>query len=250
MRAFLIDDEPLAVRRLTRLLVATGRVDVVGSATDPEEGLTRVVAERVDVVFLDIQMPRLTGFDVVERLPRGPMVVFTTAFDRHAVRAFEADALDYLLKPIERARLDRTLDRLEARRAAGSLADVEAIARLAARLRPPAFLEHLASRVGDRVQLVPLDEVTHVVARQRATYAVTASAEFMLDATLADLEQRLPPARFVRIHRGILVNVAWIGELRTGDDAHLSVRVKDPGRTELTVARDRVRALKERLGLA
>jgi two-component system LytT family response regulator len=201
-------------------------------------------------VFLDIQMPGLSGFDVVERLPEGPLVVFITAHDRHAVQAFEANAVDYLLKPVERARLDRTLDRVTARREAPDDGDVRAtLARLAKSLRSPAVLDHLASRVGDRVQLIDVDHVTHVVARQRATYAVTATAEYMLDATLTDLERKLDPTRFLRIHRAVLVNVGWASELRTDEDGHLVVRLKGQPQVELQVSRDRVRALKERLGL-
>jgi two-component system LytT family response regulator len=250
IRAFLIDDEPLAIKRLTRLLGATGRVDVVGTATDPAQGLEQIAGRPVDVLFLDIQMPGLTGFDVVERLPRGPMVVFTTAHDRHAVQAFEANAIDYLLKPIERARLDRTLDRVAARRDAPGDDDVRAaLGRLMQSLRASSALDHLASRVGDRVQLIAVDQVTHVVARQRATYAVTATTEHMLDMTLTDLERKLDPSRFVRIHRGMLVNLGWVSELRTDEDGHLVVRLRGERKTDLVVSRDRVRALKERLGL-
>jgi two-component system LytT family response regulator len=195
-------------------------------------------------------MPGLTGFDVVARLPSGPLVVFTTAHDRHAVQAFEANAVDYLLKPVERARLDRTLDRVAARRETPDDGEVRAtLARLAKSLRAPAFLDHLASRVRDRVQLIDVADVTHVVARQRATYAVTATAEYLLDATLADLERRLDPTRFLRIHRAVLVNVGWVSELRTDEDGHLVVRLKGEPKVELPVSRDRARALKERLGL-
>jgi two-component system LytT family response regulator len=249
LRAFLIDDEPLALKRLARMLEATGRVEIVGRATDPVEGLRQVGAQPVDVLFLDIHMPGLSGFQVVERVPPGPAVVFTTAHDEHAVQAFEVNALDYLLKPIERARLDRALDRIAARRVEAGDELKIALDRLARHLRGPAFLEQLASRLRDRVQLVPVDQVTHVLARDRATYAVTAAAEHMLDMTLAELERRLDPARFLRIHRAVLVNVGWVGELRAGEDGHLAVCLKDPRRTELAVARDRARALKERLGL-
>jgi two-component system, LytTR family, response regulator len=249
IRAFLIDDEPLALKRLARMLDATGRVDIVGRATDPEEGLRQVGAQPVDVIFLDIHMPGLNGFEVVERVPPGPAVVFTTAHDRHAVQAFEVNAVDYLLKPIERARLDRALDRIAGRRDEAG-ADVRAtLERLARHLRGGDFLDHLASRIRDRVHLLPVDQVTHVVARDRATYAVTAATEHVLDMTLAELERRLDPARFFRIHRGLLVNVAWVGELRADEDGHLQVCLKDTRRTELAVARDRVRPLKERLGL-
>jgi two-component system LytT family response regulator len=250
IRAFVIDDEPLAVRRLGRMLEATGRVEVVGRATDPETGLRQVSAETVDVLFLDIQMPGMTGLELVERLPPGPLVVFTTAHDAHAVRAFELNAIDYLVKPVERARLDRALDRVGRRREAPADGEMrEALLRLAEHLRGTPFLERLASRVGDRVLLVAVDQVLHVTARDRATYAVTATAEFMLDATLAELERRLDPATFVRIHRGALVNLAWVQELEADGDGHLAVRLKDPRRTRLVVARDRVRALRARLGL-
>ncbi len=250
IRAFLIDDEPLAVKRLARMLEATGRVQIVGRATDPEKGLKQVAAQAVDALFLDIHMPGLTGFQVVERLPAGPMVVFTTAYDQHAVQAFETNAVDYLLKPIERERLDRALDRLAARRDAPARADFHGVLeRLAAQLRASTFLDHLASRTGDRVQLIPIDQVTHIVARDRATYAVTARAEHMLDVTIADLERKLDPSKFFRIHRATLLNLPWVSELHSDFGGRLVIRLRDDSRTELVVSRDRVRALKERLGL-
>jgi two-component system, LytTR family, response regulator len=250
LRAFLIDDEPLALKRLARMLEATGRVAIVGRATDPELGLVQVAAEPVDVIFLDIHMPGLTGFEVVERLPRGPLVVFVTAYDQHAVQAFELNAVDYLLKPVERSRLDRTLDRVARRRDDPGSGDWrQTLERLARHLRAADFLDHLASRLGDRVQLFPVDEVSHVFARDRGTYAVTAGREHLLDVTLADLERKLDPARFLRIHRATLVNVRWIGELHADVGGRLLLRLKDERRTDLVVSRDRVRAVKERLGL-
>ncbi len=250
LRAFLIDDEPLALRRLARLLEATGRVEIAGRATDPAEGLAQVADRAVDALFLDIQMPGLSGFEVAERLSPGPMVVFTTAYDHHAVQAFEANAADYLLKPIEPDRLNRTLDRLERRRAEPRQDELRGVLEAVARsLRAPAFLDRLASRIGERIHLLEVRDVTHVLARDRAVYAVAASKEHLLDGTLAELERRLDPARFLRIHRGALVNLAWIAEVHAHFGGRLLVRLKDAGRTELEVARDRVRALKDRLGI-
>src|SRR4029453_1450390 len=100
LRAFLLDDEPLALKQLARMLAATGRVEIVGQATDPEKGLRQIAAQPVDVLFLDIQMPGLNGFQVVERVPAGPLVIFTTAHDQHAVRAFGGKALDSRLNPV------------------------------------------------------------------------------------------------------------------------------------------------------
>ncbi len=250
IRAFLIDDEPLALKRLARLLEATGRVEIVGRATDPERGLEQVPAADADVLFLDIHMPGLSGFEVVERLPAGPLVVFTTAYDQHAVQAFEANAFDYLLKPIEPARLDRTLSRVASRRDTAGDGELRAaLERLARHLRGSEFSEHLASRAGDRVQLIAVNQVTHVVARDRATFAVTPTGEHILDLTIAGLERKLDPAKFFRIHRGTLVNVSWLGELHADFGGRLLLRLRDKRRTELVVARDRVRPLRQRLGL-
>jgi two-component system LytT family response regulator len=250
LRAFLVDDEPLALKRLARLLEATGRVEVVGRATDPAKGLAQLAGEPVDVVFLDIQMPGLTGLQVAERLPPKCMVVFTTAYDQHAVAAFEVNAVDYLLKPIVRERLSATLDRLVVRRDDPAREELrETLERLTGHLRAGSHLGHVASRVGERVHLIAVDEVTHVLARDRATYAVTATAEHMLDTTIVELERKLDPVRFIRIHRGALLNVAYVAELHADFGGRLTVRLKDDRRTELVVARDRVRALKERLGL-
>ena len=178
------------------------------------------------------------------------MVVFTTAYEQHAVAAFEVNAVDYLLKPIARERLQATLDRLAARRDDPAREGLrETLARLTDQLRAPSHLAHLASRIGERVQLIPVHEVTHVVARDRATYAVTAAAEHMLDATIVELERKLDPGHFIRIHRGALVNVAYVAELHADFGGRLTLRLKNDRRTELVVARDRVRALKERLGL-
>ena len=241
---------PLLIHRRGGDVATRVRVEIVGQATDPDNGLAQIAAPPVDVLILDIHMPGLNGFQVVERVPAGPLVIFTTAHDQHAVRAFEVNAIDYLLKPVERERLDRALDGVTQRRTEPAGADLRgALERLARDLRAAPFLDHVVSRVRDRVQLIPVGDVTHLLARDRATFAVTAGAEHMLDMTLAELERRLDPARFFRIHRAIVVNLAWIGQLQADDGGHLIAGLKDARHTELPVSRDRVRALKERLRL-
>ena len=153
LRAYVVDDERLAVQRLTRLLDATGRVEIAGSHTDPEAALEYLHAHDVDVFFLDIQMPGLSGFELLEQLERPPVVIFTTAFDRYAIDAFAANSIDYLLKPIEPERLDRALDKLT--RLSGTGVDIRAIAReVAARLAPRRRIERVASRVGERTTVI------------------------------------------------------------------------------------------------
>jgi two-component system, LytTR family, response regulator len=249
IRAFVVDDERLAVDRLCRMLEATGRVAVVGSATDPEQALTELRARSVDVIFLDVQMPELSGFDLLARLDADTPVVFTTAYDQYAIEAFAVNSVDYLLKPIEPARLDRALDKLQ-RLTGDSRPDVRMLAReLAAHLAPGRKLERIASRVADRTIILDVARVSHVVARDKLTFAALGGREHVVDYTLAQLEQRLDPRRFVRVHRGAMVNVAFVDEIYPDVDGGIVARLKDERKTEISVARDRVKNLKERLGI-
>ena len=260
IRAYVVDDEPLAVERLSRLLEATKRVDIAGATTDPAAALQFLQSHDVDVILLDIQMPGLSGFDLLQQLDRDVPVIFTTAFDKYAIDAFTVNSIDYLLKPVDPERLSRALDKLE--RVAGQpRPDVRALAReLALRLaeagsvplaqgRPggAARLERIASRVGDKTTLLDVLRITHFFSKDKLTFAVTGGREHVVDLTLAELEERLERRRFVRIHRATIVNVSYVQELYPGIDGML-VRLKDSG-LELNVARDRVRDLKERLGI-
>jgi two-component system LytT family response regulator len=247
IRAYIVDDEKLAVQRLTRLLEATGRVAIAGSATDPEAALTVLNAHPVDVLFLDIQMPELTGFELLARLKTNPLVVFTTAYDQYALNAFAVNSIDYLLKPIEEERLRRALDKIERLTGTG---DVRALARaLAGELSPHRRLDRIASKVGERTTILDVARVSHFTAKDKLTFAVVNGHEHVIDYTLAQLETDLDARRFVRIHRSTVVNVAFVQELFPALDAGVLVRLKDEARTELSVARDRVRSLKETLGI-
>ncbi|PYR41950.1 MAG: DNA-binding response regulator [Acidobacteria bacterium] len=256
IRAYLLDDEPLAVDRLRRLLGATGRVEIAGSSTDPDEALAFLRAHDVDLLFLDIQMPGLTGFELLERLERDVAVIFTTAYDRYAIDAFTVNSIDYLLKPIEPERLDRALDKAErmtAPRAAGATTaprDIRALAReVAAALSPSRKLERIASRVGERTTILDVARVTHFLSKDKLTFAVVDGREHVVDFTLSELEARLDPRRFARIHRATIVNIPLVQELFPAVDGGVLVRLKDGRKTELAVARDRVRDLKDRLGI-
>ena len=251
LRAYIVDDERLAVQRLTRLLEASERVEIAGSATDPEAALDFLNSCSVDVLFLDIQMPGLTGFELLDRLEAHPLVIFTTAYDRYALNAFAVNSIDYLLKPIEPERLEHALDKLERLRAPGKEPrDVRALARqLAAELAPARRLERIASRVGERTTVLETSRISHFVAKDKLTFAIVSGREHVIDYTLADLEERLDARRFVRIHRSTVVNAAFVQELFPAVDGGVLVRLKDERKTELSVARDRVRELKERLGI-
>jgi two-component system LytT family response regulator len=249
IKAYLVDDERLAVQRLSRLVAETGRAEVVGATTDPQEAVAFLNANPVDVLFLDIQMPGLTGFELLEELERAPAVIFTTAFDAYALNAFDANALDYLLKPVETDRLIRALEKVS-RPEGRPQGDIRALAReLAAQLSPSKKLERIASRVGERTTLLDVARVSHFVAKDKLTFAVSGGREHAIDHTLAQLEERLDRRKYVRIHRSTIVNSSFVQELYPAVDGGMLVRLRDDARTELSVARDRVRELKERLGI-
>lgn len=252
MRAYLVDDEPLALRRLRRLLEETGRVDVVGEASDPAQAVRDLHQYQPDVLFLDIEMPGLSGFDLLEQVGEPqPLVVFVTAYDTYALEAFKVNSVDYLLKPVEASELERALQKLGRLIGEGPRADLAALAaqmRALLSARPPEYLARVPSRVGDRVEFVDVASVTHFYAKDKLTFAVTPSKEYALDMSIAELEQKLSPRQWVRIHRSTLLNVDAVKELHSWFGGMLRVRLKD-AKTELQVARDRSLEVKRRLGL-
>jgi two-component system LytT family response regulator len=256
IRAFVVDDEPLAVRRLKRMLDETGRVEVAGSSTDPVDALAALAETKVDVLFLDIQMPGMTGFEMLHMMDPQPLVVFTTAFDQYALKAFEVNSIDYLLKPIEERHLARALDKIERWRASAAPPPdwKTLLAQLAGALKQPGaslapeYPERIASRLGDRTHILDLAKVTHFFAQEKLTFAATEGKNHVVDHTVSDLEQKLDPHYFFRIHRSTLLNLAWVKELDAWFGGRVLVRLKDAKGTELQVARERVQELKKRLG--
>ena len=259
LHAYLVDDELLALERLERLLVRFPQIHITGSATDPAEAISTLNSpdSAVDVLFLDIQMPGINGFELLSRLTTQPFVIFTTAYDQHALRAFDTNAIDYLLKPIEPEQLERALNKLGRLRPIAkpdwqqNPALPELLKKLTASLREPqpAYPTRIASRVGERVSFLALDDITHFIAQDKLTFAVAGGKKHSVDQTISDLEHRLDPARFVRVHRAALVNVDWIYEVNSWFVGKVVLTLKDPQHTELTVARDRVRTVKDRLGI-
>ena len=255
MRAFLVDDESLALKRLQRMLAVTGRVEIAGTSMDPVEAVEAIVRTKPDVLFLDIEMPGMTGFQMLSKLDPQPLIVFTTAYDRYALEAFGVNSVDYLLKPIEAPQLARALDKLDRMR--GGLEPRPEIRALLDRITAlaagggtqPAYPDRIASRIGERVELIDLARVTHFFARDKLSYAATPAKNYVIDHTIQELEQKVDPRKFVRIHRAILVNLDYVHELHTWFAGRMMVRLKDEKHTELTVSRDRVRGLKERLGV-
>jgi two-component system LytT family response regulator len=243
VRALIADDEPRARQFLDRLLKEHGEVEVVADAKNGAETLAMVAKHRPDVVFLDIQMPDLSGLEVARHLTGedAPLVVFVTAYDQHAVEAFEVAALDYLLKPIRRERLAESLRRVIAevrsgRGAAGQEAAVRSVLKTPEVQQGLEPLRRLPVRFRREVRLLDLTQVSRIVSRDRVVLACSEGREFLVDYTLQELEERLPPGQFVRAHRAALVNIDAI-ESYGGEDGVLVLRLKDGTRVEASERR-------------
>jgi two-component system LytT family response regulator len=253
IRAYLVDDELLALERLSRMLVSTGRVHVAGANTDPVKAVEELSEVRPDLLFLDIHMPGLSGFELLAELPEQPLVIFTTAYDRHALEAFRVNSIDYLLKPIEPEHLDRALTKVErfSHQTERPIEVRELLRQINASLNLSggAWLDRIASRTGDKVEPIDLQRITHFFSKDKLTFAATAERSHVVDLTISELEQKLDPARFIRIHRGTILNMDHLLDLHTLFSGRMVARLKDAKKTELQVSRDRVTPLKKRLGL-
>ena len=253
MKAYLIDDEALALRKLHHVLEQTRRVEVVGESNNPAQAIKEIQKLRPDVLFLDIEMPGMSGFELLERVGEPqPLVIFTTAYDRYALDAFKVNSIDYLLKPVSLEHLQRALNKLErilgGTEARGDLGGLLAQVRKMLAQREPEHLVRVASRVGDRVQFIDVSEVTHFYAKDKVTFAAVAGKDYIVDFGIADLETKLAPNRWVRIHRSTLLNIDAVKELHTWFAGRLRIKLKD-GRTELNVARERAAEVRAKLGI-
>jgi two-component system LytT family response regulator len=244
LRVVIADDEPRARQFLERLLSEHDDLEIVGVARGGAEALTLVSEQQPDVTFLDIHMPDLSGLEVARHLRgnQAPVIVFVTAYDQHAVEAFELAALDYVLKPIRRERLAETVRRVveEVRQQKDPVRGQDAaIQRL---LDTPGMagrtetLRRLPVRHRREVKLLDLSEVSRIVSRDRLVLACAGAHEYMVDYTLQELETRLPPGQFVRVHRAALVNIDSI-ESYGGEDGVLVLRLKDGTRIEASERR-------------
>jgi two-component system, LytTR family, response regulator len=235
MRAIVVDDEVHARKALTGLLAGTGELEVVASCGNAVEALRAIKAEQPDVLFLDIQLPRVNGFQLLSMIDEAlmPRVVFVTAFDEFAVKAFEESAVDYLLKPVQRDRLARTVEKLRRSAGQGTRPVYDS---------PP--LERIPCTGPNSIRLVDVAEVEQVRCTDAGVYLITPKGEFLTDLTLQVLERKTD---LERCHRQCLVNVRQIEEIRRPAPRSAVLRMRS-GR-EVPVSRRYFVKLKQRLGL-
>jgi len=257
LRAVLVDDEQLARDELGYLLGQLGGIEVIGQAGNGVEALTTIDRLHPDVVFLDVQMPGLTGFEVARRLldtRAASHIIFVTAYDQHAIEAFEVNAVDYLLKPVDQARLEVAIDRARRRvvthRPPDGVndADLEKIIQLVAERQ--SRRARLAIKVGERFLLVQAEEIIYAsLADEGITVVTSQHVGTSSYRTLDELHERLDPTVFWRVHRSHLVNINKIKEIVPWFSRNFILRMKDEKSTEIPVSRTQTRRLRDYLKL-
>jgi two-component system LytT family response regulator/two-component system response regulator LytT len=256
LRALVVDDEQLAREELCFLLGRLELIEVVGQAGNGIEALRLLDEQSPDLVFLDVQMPGLTGFEVARRIVRGgsdTQLVFVTAYDQHAIEAFEVNAVDYLLKPVEPERLATAVDRVRKRIAtdrvpAARADELDKLLHLLSERQ--GRREQLALRVAERFLLVQAEEVVHASVEDDVITVVTNSLSGTCNyRTLDELQARLDPAVFWRVHRSHLVNINKIKEIVPWFSRNYILRMRDGKGTEIPVSRSQTKRLREYLRL-
>jgi DNA-binding LytR/AlgR family response regulator len=242
MRSLIVDDEAAARSRLARLLAAHPEIEIAGEASDGLQALEKIEQIRPDLVFLDIQMPGLNGFQVLRSIPQGvpyPLVVFVTGYDRHALEAFEANALAYLLKPVETDRLATVVER------AAKLCAPEQ-QQVHARLTHATPLTQVVGRKRDRFILLNPADILYFTTEDGLIKAKTATDSFLVNYQLAELESGLPEA-FFRARRSCLVNLGKIKEIRPYFKSSFLLILNDSAETEIPVAGRQAKLLRQRI---
>jgi two-component system LytT family response regulator len=236
-RTVLVDDEPLALERLQRLLEAhDDLIEVAGTAEGGAEAVTIINRLRPDLVFLDVQMPELNGFDVLERLEFTPLIIFSTAYDQYALKAFEAHSVDYLLKPVDPRRLKAALEKL-VRLSGTGIGDLRQRIEKTLETLERHSTHRIQVRSGDRIRLVPISGVLFFRASDKYVEVHSNSGMHLIAKSLSQLESELPENDFIRIHRSVIVNLNFIDEIvREAPDTYY-VRMLDTKKTELPVSR-------------
>jgi two-component system LytT family response regulator len=246
-KTLIIDDEQLARQRLFRLLKPYDQIDIIGEAVNGQDGLEKIEKLLPDLVFLDIEMPVFNGFEMLGKLKHQPKVVFTTAYDQYAIKAFEEDSIDYLLKPVETDRLEKTIKRLEKTQYQPiPHLQLETIIK---QLQLKKDIKTLTVKIGDKILLIKLDNIIFIEAEEKYVFLCTADGKkHLTDFTISSLEEKLPD-QFVRIHRSYIINSDHIKEIRKGFNGAFVFVMNNAENTRLSSSRANGEKLRERFGM-
>lgn len=248
IRALIVDDEKLARERLLSFLEKVKDVEVIGQAKNGVEAIRIIEEEQPDLVFLDVQMPGTDGFGVLKAITKRPQVIFATAYDEYAIQAFEVGAADYLLKPINRSRLDEAVRRIRDRMEANVPAQPSLDAILEAiESRERKWVTQVPVHKGRQILILDIDDILWFEVEYRLVYAFTAGERFMTNFTLKELEERLDPENFFRAHKSRLVNLKQVRSIVPWFGGRFKLVMKNLANSEVELSRAQARILRRRM---
>ena len=220
MKSIIIEDEPLAISIIKEFLGDFPDIMNIGEYYNGKAGLEAILEKKPDLVFLDIQMGQLTGIELIEKLEVLPLIIFTTAYDEYAVKAFEKNAVDYLLKPYSKKRFAQAIEKAKSRFAEMSSKDN-------ANNSEKSKLDHIPVKEGDRTYIIPIKEISYILAAEDYTVIVANNKEYIKHATMKYFEENLPKEKFIRIHRSSIINIDFIKEINSGTKIAMSLTMNN-----------------------
>lgn len=237
-KTLIIDDEKIARERLKRLLTKfSDKIELIGQAADGEEALEMIKKLQPDLLFLDIQMPVLNGFEMLAKLDSPPLIIFTTAYDQFALKAFEENTIDYLLKPIEADRLSKAVQKLAGLPVRQIDAYQKQLQQLLASVQSKK-IQRFPVKIGDKIIYLDYEDIYFFKASEKLVQLHTFDSDFILSESLIELEQKLPGNIFQRSHRSAIVNVHYIKEVYRWFSGRYRIVMKDKAKSELPLSRN------------
>jgi len=247
IRAVIIEDEEPARALIKAYLASYKNIHLVAECENGFEGIKTISETHPDLIFLDIQMPKLTGFEMLELLEETPEIIFTTAYDEFAIRAFELNAVDYLMKPFSKERFNQALEKAFSRMKNKS-ESYEKIEKLKEKIREESgTVERIFVKTGSHIDVIPVHEISHIKAQDDYIELHTAKGNFLKNETMSSIENRLPEENFIRVHRSSIINTGQIEKLEKYGKENYIVILKD--KTKVMVSKSRVKPLKNHLGI-
>ena len=243
MKIIIVDDEAPARLKINQYLKDYPDIEIVGEADNGADAIQEIERKKPDLVILDIQMPEMDGFEVIKALSEPPLVIFATAYDQYAIQAFEVNSIDYLLKPFSKSRLKDALERAKGMLKKDFETKIEDLLKLIEEEKR--YMTRIPVRKGKRIIVLDVQDVVWIGAEETLNFVYSRENRYLINETLAELEKKLDPKIFFRIHRSCIINLNYISEIVPWFAGQYKVVMKDREKTELTLSRRRVKSLKE-----
>ena len=247
-KVYIVEDEKHARVRLEEFINQYPEFELIGFSESGKKAALEIESFKPDLLFLDIQLTDITGIDLLHLLSEKPLVIFTTAFNEYAIQAFDLQAIDYLLKPFSEERFNIAVDKA-LKQLGGEKANINQFKQLLNDWKPQTdYLTRIPSKIGDRIYIINEDDIVYITSEDKLVFAYLLETKYLINYTLEQLQSRLNPDKFFRIHRSTIVNMDYVKTIETWFAGGYRMIVKDKNKTELTISRSAGKLLRQKLG--